>query len=126
MYLLKPNTVNNYYYDSEFTFHHVSIKTHNEFLMNLLNHHSHSTMYLLKRFLAVLQATLTLNSHSTMYLLKHELISLVENAGLNSHSTMYLLKLHLIEKCLMELPKFTFHHVSIKTVISQHRAFRMD
>ena len=52
-----------------------------------------------------------------MYLLKLG-DSLSEIAsGLNSHSTMYLLKRFIPFSNLIPLAGFTFHHVSIKTVI---------
>ena len=57
------------------------------------------------------------NSHSTMYLLK--LLCPLQKLlpELYSHSTMYLLKL--APSAVMKTPvsSFTFHHVSIKTII---------
>ena len=76
-----------------FTFHHVSIKTHQK------------QMKIIKQF----------NLHSTMYLLKQDLHYWIFTRSTNLHSTMYLLKLWYV-KSLMSTRKFTFHHVSIKTV----------
>ena len=78
--------------ESAFTFHHVSIKTKTEAGKENIQTHSHSTMYLLKRWVSNQDYAAYDNSHSTMYLLKHERII----------------------KSVLDI-LFTFHHVSIKT-----------
>ena len=100
--------------------------------------YSHSTMYLLKRFVINCAPNSSTYSHSTMYLLKLYCSSRLPRIFFYSHSTMYLLKLHR-HKCevfcikhshstmyLLKPPLgcgscltrilFTFHHVSIKTI----------
>ena len=51
-----------------------------------------------------------------MYLLKLIGVKDVIDECMNSHSTMYLLKLSADMGCLPHQSKFTFHHVSIKTL----------
>ena len=108
-----PNSIRERY---TFTFHHVSIKTCQLRSMydNLL--HSHSTMYLLKLLINFYCYPFRLHSHSTMYLLKPIPVVLLRSHLKDSHSTMYLLKRCRIIVCPHRLCKFTFHHVSIKTV----------
>ena len=81
----------------QFTFHHVSIKT---ILLRTVSRnisYSHSTMYLLKLARRMPVVEEQINSHSTMYLLKQSDVTTHHKTGIS----------------------FTFHHVSIKTVVYQ-------
>ena len=119
-----------------YTFHYVSIKTWNNAQLGQDENNLHSTMYLLKRNLALLAGTHLPYLHSTMYLLKHDRgwrllcrpLFTFHHVSIKTsklkvqwwsdrylHSTMYLLK-HRIWCQLGVNYQFTFHHVSIKTI----------
>ena len=120
MYLLKPSpppllmrTI------IPFTFHHVSIKTESptpqvDLPLQFTFHHVSIKTILLR--------TVSRNisySHSTMYLLKLARRMPVVEEQINSHSTMYLLKQSDVTTHHKTGISFTFHHVSIKTVVYQ-------
>ena len=75
-----------------FTFHYVSIKTWNSCDTQQTFCYLHSTMYLLKPELAVLNGATEEHLHSTMYLLKQFRYKLPTDLHNDLHSTMYLLK----------------------------------
>ena len=100
-----------------FTFHYVSIKTYLRQPSNTALLHLHSTMYLLKLLRQITFIILYMNLHSTMYLLKPALLSSVFMSVLYLHSTMYLLK-RVAACCYTGVVVFTFHYVSIKTLMS--------
>ena len=100
-----------------FTFHHVSIKTPTRKRIGFLYVDSHSTMYLLKLELIINTNKYLPDSHSTMYLLKPYSCFFFSKSFLNSHSTMYLLKPFRQKIFLDDKNIFTFHHVSIKTLL---------
>ena len=54
---------------NKFTFHYVSIKSNAEKILDLLDEHLHSTMFLLNREVGVKPYFLLLYLHSTMFLL---------------------------------------------------------
>ena len=97
MFLLKPKTRRRRKTRSvRFTFHNVSIKTG----------------------VAILSTSDSLHLHSTMFLLKHNRFASGIESKPNLHSTMFLLKpLDDIKKAL-NVTLFTFHNVSIKTLLA--------
>ena len=99
----------------KFTFHHVSIKTRLIGNIEYLLHDSHSTMYLLKLFGSFSGFQSSLNSHSTMYLLK--LASLWNEISSSVKFTFHHVSIKTLASFVMNLLVFlfTFHHVSIKT-----------
>ena len=101
-----------------FTFHHVSIKTFNIHQQRNIHPNSHSTMYLLKPQKPINHHINVINSHSTMYLLKLDPVTVRSVTFPHSHSTMYLLKLNTFKELSIKVYEFTFHHVSIKTIVS--------
>ncbi len=71
MYLLKLQTqARKTFKEQLFTFHHVSIKTIVLSHTEVVDNHSHSTMYLLKLHSSHKVKQCFRDSHSTMYLLK--------------------------------------------------------
>ena len=104
----------------KFTFHHVSIKTTIREMKGRFLNNSHSTMYLLKPYLPLQELFQVLDSHSTMYLLKHDEFLNLVSCLMHSHSTMYLLKRYHIVIAFTFHRKFTFHHVSIKTMLYRY------
>ena len=97
-----------------FTFHHVSIKTIVLSHTEIVDSHSHSTMYLLKLSQLEYIHEAYKHSHSTMYLLKPnvEYFDLYEEIFTFHHVSIKTLG----TQCELYLPYvFTFHHVSIKT-----------
>ena len=82
-------------------------------------------MYLLKRLPRTERTAVLSYLHSTMYLLKLRSGGKPYFLFLHLHSTMYLLKLKLPVLC-HKSTKFTFHYVSIKTLISFFKALTPD
>ena len=82
---------------------------------------SHSTMYLLKLSTYSSVSFCIFNSHSTMYLLKPATSIWPTKSLINSHSTMYLLKRCKGHTLQFDSVQFTFHHVSIKTLLNLSR-----
>ena len=78
-----------------FTFHYVSISTEQE----------------------INEDTDILHLHSTMYLFQPESLSEIRNVPYYLHSTMYLFQ-PVRNVRVLEMPLFTFHYVSISTLIS--------
>ena len=98
-----------------FTFHHVSIKTGIRQIPYVNGTHSHSTMYLLKQYIALFRVVNEIYSHSTMYLLKPGSTALVRvtiSIFTFHHVSIKTKHVYAYE---YKTPKFTFHHVSIKT-----------
>ena len=63
--------------------------------------------------------TATINLHSTMYLLNHNSRVKKDSIYFNLHSTMYLLNLVKPVNSLTHCVRFTFHYVSIKSIIAK-------
>ena len=63
--------------------------------------------------------TATINLHSTMYLLNHNSRVKKDRIYFNLHSTMYLLNLVKPVNSLTHCVRFTFHYVSIKSIIAK-------
>ena len=100
----------------EFTFHYVSIKTHDPWGQSVLHWKNlHSTMYLLKQVYRKFLPPQQRHLHSTMYLLK-----LKPDGTLVAPGTVFTfhyvsIKTHSYCSMLFLHPIFTFHYVSIKT-----------
>ena len=75
-----------------FTFHHVSIKTVLREIKAILVRHSHSTMYLLKRKSRVVRKQINRVFTFHHVSIKTVIILLLSSLRMYSHSTMYLLK----------------------------------
>ena len=116
MHLLKLicSPVSNIFNSALYTFHYVSIKTHLRFQLLHNNCNLHSTMYLLKQKGWILKQYRIYYLHSTMYLLKQEYgLPTLESYKFTFHHVSIKTVRYL---CNEKNPsKFTFHHVSIKT-----------
>ena len=79
--------------------------------------HSHSTMYLLKRYLCK-SCICTVQKFTFHHVSIKTTIREMKGRFLNnSHSTMYLLKQDISSETFDKGSLFTFHHVSIKTLL---------
>ena len=94
MYLLNPGSAGALTSAVGFTFHYVSIK-------------SEAQLYL---------PHIGFDLHSTMYLLNPNAVKLANKLKKYLHSTMYLLNLN-IKTIIFTTALFTFHYVSIKSVV---------
>ncbi len=106
--------------NSRFTFHYVSIKTNAVSEAAQLQQQFTFHYVSIKTIAADLSKTELANLHSTMYLLKHYLSSVFLHLKHNLHSTMYLLKPNASFIFSQQKSIFTFHYVSIKTIVVIH------
>mgnify|MGYP003279654363 CR=1 FL=1 len=100
----------------KFTFHYVSISTREYDNGFLDNYHLHSTMYLFQLIVSNLYLLLLPYLHSTMYLFQR-----MHHAHYAMHHALFTFHYVSISTVLNALPisstdKFTFHYVSISTL----------
>ena len=98
-----------------FTFHYVSIKTHQGTFSSCYILHLHSTMYLLKRNSIQPRGSSTFNLHSTMYLLKQVVLGYFSTSITKFTFHYVSIKTFYIAVITSFCFRFTFHYVSIKT-----------